>query len=140
MISESIIFTRRPRRAPRIDLTALVDGVFNLLIFFAVTASFAGRQAGLAVKLPEAATAQQLKWHVIVGIAQEGVIRVDAKPVALDQVGPEVFRQSAGNREAQIVVRPDKMVSYERVVAVMDEIRLVGYHNLALAAVKKRGP
>jgi len=139
-MSEAIIFARRPRRAPRIDLTALVDGVFNLLIFFAVTASFAGRQAGLGVKLPEAATAQTLKGHVIVGISADGAFRVDAKKVALDQIGPEVVRQSAGDREAQIIVRPDKIVPYERVVTAMDEVRLVGYHNLALAAVKKRGP
>jgi len=139
-MSESLIFTRRPRRPPRIDLTALVDGVFNLLIFFAVTASFAGRQAGFAVKLPEAATAQSLKGHVIVGIAAEGPIRVDATTVALNQVGVAVTRHSGGNRETQIVVRPDKTVPYQRVVAVMDEIRLVGYYNLALAAVKKRGP
>jgi biopolymer transport protein ExbD len=139
-MSEAIIFARRPRRAPRIDLTALVDGVFNLLIFFAVTASFAGRQAGLGLKLPEAATAQTLKGHVIVGISANGTIRVDAKQVTLGQIGAEVVRHSAGNREAQIVVRPDKLVPYERLVAAMDEVRLVGYHNLALAAVKKRGP
>jgi len=140
MISESIIFTRRPRRQPRIDLTALVDGVFNLLIFFAVTASFAGRQAGLSLKLPEATTAQSLRGRVIVGITEDGALRVDAQKVTLSEIGAAVTRQTSGNLEAQIVVRPDKRVSYERVVAVMDEVRLAGYHNLALAAVKKRGP
>jgi biopolymer transport protein ExbD len=139
-MEESIIFARRPRRAPRIDLTALVDGVFNLLIFFAVTASFAGAQAGLSLKLPEAVTAQTLKGHVIVGITAEGAIHVDAAKVSLDQIGVEVTRRSGGDLETQVVVRPDKTVAYEQVVAVLDEIRLAGYHNLALAAVKKRGP
>ena len=140
MISEAIIFTRRPRRQPRIDLTALVDGVFNLLIFFAVTASFAGRQAGLSIKLPEAATAQSLRGRVIVRISEDGTLRVDAQKVTLSEIGAAVTRQTSGDLEAQIVVRPDRSVSYERVVAAMDEVRLAGYHNLALAAVKKRGP
>lgn len=139
-MNENVIFTRRPRRPPRIDLTALVDGVFNLLIFFAVTTSFAGAQAGLALKLPKAVTAQTLKGHVIVGIAANGTMQVDTEKVSLDQIGPAVTRMSAGNLDTQIIVRPDKRVRYERVVAVMDEIRLAGYHNLALAAVKKRGP
>lgn len=139
-MEESIIFARRPRRAPRIDLTALVDGVFNLLIFFAVTASFAGAEAGLSLKLPEAVTAQTLRGRVIVGITAEGAIHVDAAKVSLDQIGVEVTRRSGGDLETQVVVRPDKTVVYEQVVAVMDEIRLAGYHNLALAAVKKRGP
>jgi biopolymer transport protein ExbD len=139
-VNENVIFTRRPRRPPRIDLTALVDGVFNLLIFFAVTTSFAGAQAGLVLKLPKAVTAQTLKGHVIVGITADGTIQVDTEKVSLDQIGPAVTRMSAGNLDTQIIVRPDKRVRYERVVAVMDEIRLAGYHNLALAAVKKRGP
>ena len=139
-MNENIIFTRRPRRQPRIDLTALVDGVFNLLIFFAVTSSIAGAQAGLSLTLPKATTAQSLTGHVIVGITAEGAVYVDAKQVPLDEVGAAVASRSAGDTEAQVVVRPDKSVPYDQVVAVMDEIRLAGYHNLALAALKKRGP
>lgn len=139
MIGENIIFTRRPRRAPRIDLTALVDGVFNLLIFFAVTMSLGGAQSGLSLKLPQASTAQTLRGHVIVGITDQGAIYVDTETVTLDQVAATVTRHSAGDLNTQIIVRPDKAVPYERVVAVMDEIRLAGYHELALAAVKKPG-
>jgi biopolymer transport protein ExbD len=145
VINEGIIFARRPRRAPRIDLVPLVDGVFNLLIFFAVTMSLGGAQSGLSLRLPEAVTAQTLKGHVIVGLTEAGTIYVDTKTVSLDQVAAAVTRQSGGNRETEIIVRPDKRVPYERVVSAMDEIRLAGYHNLALAAVKKplpgkRGP
>ena len=138
MISESIIFSRRPRRPPRIDLTALVDGVFNLLIFFAVTASLGGAQAGLSLNLPEATTAQYLKGRVLVAISTGGATYVNAEKVPLTQVGAAVTRQSAGNLTTQVIVRPDRSVPYERVVAVMDEVRFAGYHNLALAAVKKR--
>lgn len=137
MINEGIIFTRRPRRTPRIDLVPLVDTVFNLLIFFAVTMSLGGAQSGLSLKLPEAATAQTLRGRVIVGITDTGSIYVDTKTVSLGEVRAAVTRQSAGDRETEIIVRPDKTVSYERVVSVMDEIRLGGFHNLALAAVKK---
>lgn len=139
MISEPIVFSRRPRRAPRIDLTALVDGVFNLLIFFAVTASLSGAQAGLSLRLPRAATAQTLKGHVLVGISAAGVTYVNADKVPLGRIAAAVTRESAGDLNTQVIVRPDSAVPYARIVAVMDEIRLAGYHNLALAAVKKGG-
>jgi biopolymer transport protein ExbD len=137
-VSERLIRSSRARLRPRIDLTALVDGVFNLLIFFAVTSTMAGAQAGLALKLPQAATAQRLKGHVMVGIAADGAIYVDAARVDLAGVGAAVTRNSGGDTDAQVVVRPDRRVAYERIVGVMDQVRLAGYHNLALAALKKR--
>ena len=137
-MNENLVRSSRARIRPRIDLTPLVDGVFNLLIFFAVTSSIAGAHAGLALKLPQAATAQRLKGLAIVAIRADGSIRVDSKRVALAEVGAAVAQRTGGNLKAQVVVRPDKSVPYDRVVAVMDEVRLAGYYNLGLAAIKKR--
>jgi biopolymer transport protein ExbD len=54
-MSEAFILPRRRRRIrPYLDLTAMIDTVFNLLIFFAVASSFVGARAGIDLRLPSA--------------------------------------------------------------------------------------
>lgn len=46
--------SRRPRALPTIDLTAMVDVVFLLIIFFMVSTTFITLESGLPVDLPQA--------------------------------------------------------------------------------------
>ena len=52
-MSEQFVLPRRRRRLrPYLDLTAMIDTVFNLLIFFAVASTLVGKpNAGMNLRL-----------------------------------------------------------------------------------------
>jgi len=129
----------RPRRRlrPYLDLTAMIDTVFNLLIFFAVTTTFVGAPTGLPMRLPAARTAQPVPKRILLTLLPGEPVQVNGQAVATDQIGAEIERIAGGDREAQVVVVADENVAYRELVAALDEVRLADFHRIALAASPK---
>jgi biopolymer transport protein ExbD len=137
-MSEAFILPRRRRRIrPYLDLTAMIDTVFNLLIFFAVASSFVGARAGIDLRLPSAKTAQPVPERVVLTLMPGQPIQVDGRTVLHEEIGPEITRLTGGDLDTQIVVMADARVPYEELVAALDEVRLAKYHRIALAAKAK---
>ncbi len=132
----SLLPRGRRRLRPYLDLTAMIDAVFILLIFFAVTTTFAGARAGLPLKLPSAKTARPVPTRVVVTLFPGQPARVGEETVAKDELGRAVKAAAKGDTEAQVVVVADEKVS---LVGVLDEVRASGFHRIALAATPERG-
>ncbi|MEM8710152.1 MAG: biopolymer transporter ExbD, partial [Planctomycetota bacterium] len=80
-------FARRPRRRSTIELTPLIDVVFQLLVFFLLTSSFV--QPSLRLDLPRGATLDDPDpTPIIVEIDAEGQIAVDGEIVESDELVP----------------------------------------------------
>ena len=63
-----------------LDLTPVVDVVFNLLIFFALSLNFAAASRGINVKLPSASSANIIRSdQVTVNLTKEGHTFLDDK-------------------------------------------------------------
>ena len=135
MNPEFLIPRRRRRIRPYLDLTAMIDTVFNLLIFFAVASSFVGARTGLPLKLPSAQTAQAIHERVVLNLLPGQPVQVNGQSVTLDQIGPAIHRATGADREAQVVVVADQNVPYSELVAALDQVRLADYYRIALAAV-----
>jgi biopolymer transport protein ExbD len=117
-----------------VDLTPMLDIVFILLIFFIVTTSFV-REAGVEVNRPQAASAQkQAATSIYVAVTPEGEIWVDRRPVRLAGLRAAVARIRLENPEATGVIQADADARHGLVVAVMDELRLAGVREIAVAA------
>ena len=138
-MSQEFVLPRRRRRVrPYLDLTAMIDTVFNLLIFFAVASTLAGKpHTGMELRLPKAQTTAPVEDRVVLSIVSGQPVRLNGLPVATEQIGPALKRLTAGNLDAQIVVMPDEKVSYSELVSALDEVRLAEYHRIALAAAPK---
>ncbi len=116
-----------------LDLTPMLDVVFIMLIFFIVTTSFV-KESGIEIDRPTARSAdRQEKGNVLVAISPEGEIWVDRRPVDLLAVGPLVERRLAESAGAVVIIQSDRKAPVGRLVQVMDQIRLVGVSNIALA-------
>ena len=78
-------FSRAGRRSPRIDISPLIDVVFQLLLFYAVTTQFVADER-LKLQLPEAATAEreatQKPLVAEVVVSASGAVLVDGVAVA----------------------------------------------------------
>jgi biopolymer transport protein ExbD len=128
---------RRRRITPYLDLTAMIDTVFNLLIFFAVASTFVGARSGIDMRLPTAETATRLPDRVLMTLLPGQPVQVNGTSVAPDRIGEALLRATGNDTDAQIVVMADRDVPYSQLVTALDQARLARYHRIALAAAPK---
>jgi biopolymer transport protein ExbD len=116
-----------------IDMTPMLDVVFILLIFFIVTTSFV-KEAGIEVNRPNAQTAtKQQRANIMIAIRPNGEIWIDKRVVDIRAVRANVERLRAENPEGTVVVLADKESQTGKFVEVMDQVRLAGVGNVAVA-------
>ena len=117
-----------------VNMAPLVDLIFLLLIFFIVTTSFV-RETGIEVNRPTASTAvAKQKGNILIAINEEGRIFFDKKEIDVRAVRAHVERALAENPEAGVVIVADRASQTGVVIKVMDQCRLSGAENVAIAA------
>lgn len=128
---------RRPRHkkgAIGLDMTPMIDCVFNLLIFFALSFNF-GVTPGIKVKLPEA-TAEALKKEkkeMTISISKEGIFSLEGKTVTINDLSGKFKALYAINPDSMVVVQGDTDALHGKVVQVMDTAKAAGLNKLAIA-------
>ena len=121
-----------------VDLTPIVDTVFNLLIFFALSLNFAATSGGINVKLPKAQTVEPVKVEQLtVNLTKDGKLYLNDKLITLDKLN-DTLRQNQ-KKDSLIVIRADSSVEHGRVVEVMDIARTNGFSRLAIAVERASG-
>jgi biopolymer transport protein ExbD len=117
-----------------IDLTPMLDVVFIMLIFFIVTSSFI-KESGVDVQRPQAETASpQDKGNILIAITADGQVWMDKKVVDVRSVRAHVERMRVDQPDGAVVVQADQDARTGLVVQVMDQARLAGVQDVALAA------
>ena len=117
-----------------INLTPMLDVVFIMLIFFVVTTSFV-KESGVEVNRPNANTAQQQESaNILIAIRPNGEIWIDNRAVDVRAVRANVERLRAEFPESDVVIQGDKQAQIGLLVRVMDQVRLAGITNVAIAA------
>ncbi|MBU2707493.1 biopolymer transporter ExbD [Zooshikella marina] len=119
-----------------IDLTPMLDVVFIMLIFFIVTSSFV-RESGVTVSRPEAQTAQaQPAGAILVAIKPSGDIWIDKRQVDIRRVRAHIERLKAEIPEVSAVIQADRDARTGILINVMDQIKLAGISQIAVATVQ----
>jgi biopolymer transport protein ExbD len=117
-----------------LDMTPMLDVVFIMLIFFIVTTSFV-KEAGVSVNSPTAQTSEsQTQANIFIAITADGEVWIDKRKVDVLTVRSIVSRLHAQNPEGSVVIQADKKASAEQLMKVMDQARLAGISNIAIAA------
>ena len=116
------------------NITPLIDMVFILLIFFAVNASFV-KEAGVDIERPSARTAAvQEQANIMIAVTETGEVWVDRQRVDPRSVRGHVERLHAENPEGAVVILADDKSETGLVIQVLDQSRLAGVENVAVAA------
>ncbi len=109
-----ILPRRRKALRPYLDLTAMIDTVFNLLIFFAVISTFsAGGKHGISMDLPKAKTASPILDRVVLAVLPGRSPQINGREVTVAEIGPALEEVTRGEHETQVVVMADKRVQYD---------------------------
>lgn len=112
----------------RIDMTPMIDCVFQLLLFFLVSSHFEeqARMTGegeLDATLPEAATAMPMTMRpqeMIINITSIGEFYVGGEVYSEQQLASRLDRARVDNPESQsVVIRGDETVDWKYVARVM---------------------
>ena len=129
--------TRNRQRRASVDMSPLIDVVFLLLIFFAVTTTFL-EQSGMELELPESSTAPSTTADaIVVEISSGGEIRMDGEAVTADTLEQRVAALAEEDR-AKITVRADRAIDLGTWVQVIDALRKGGAEGISLPMVPLR--
>jgi len=127
------------RQTPRIaiHLTALIDIVFLLLIYFLLTSTFV-EQEGIAISVPEVRTTGMYPENIpVVLIDAGGQFYLEKKPVSDKELSAQLRVFLALSADKSVAIKADKRVPYERVVQALDIAKENGADVLNLAVEKK---
>ena len=122
-----------------VNVISLVDILFLLVIFFAVTTTFSDEH-GIAVDLPTASAGvlSREQQPITISLSSDTAIFLDNRALKLETLAAELKAHQASAPAKSIVIRADKKVSHGTVVAVMEAAREAGIEEIAFAT--SQGP
>ena len=127
-------FSKRTKTDASLDITPVVDTVFNLLIFFALSLNFI-ITPGIKVNLPDAVTEEIIREReeVIIVMDKNDSIFINSNPVSIDQVSSVLAKSAQKNKDTLVIIQADQEVYHGKVVRMMDTAKRAGLTRLAIA-------
>ena len=127
-------FRERTRSEAHLDITPIVDTVFNLLIFFALSLNFI-ITPGIKVNLPESVTEEIIREskEIVIVMKEDGRIFLDKNSVSYEQLFITLKKYAKEDKDTLVVIQADREVSHGGVVRVMDTAKRAGLLRLAIA-------
>jgi biopolymer transport protein ExbD len=127
-------FERPQRIKMHLDISPLIDVVFQLLLFFMLTSSFI-TERGIKLNLPQAATGapQREKLSVVLMIDKQKRIYLDRKEVKLKELSQALTTELESRQTKTVVLKADEAVPMGLAVRVMDLARQAKGEDLVVS-------
>jgi biopolymer transport protein ExbD len=119
-----------------INITPMLDLAYVLLVIFIIMTTAAVQ--GVKVDLPKPSAAQSLavpKTKVI-AITGQGQVTLDAVPVSLPELERKLRDLKAITPDLPVILKGDRAVQYDKIMAVIDICSRVGIQSIGLASQK----
>ena len=121
---------KRERIRSNVDMTPMIDIVFQLILFFLVSTTFA-TLPGIKLNLPQSHTAESTSLMGITITADEsGALYFNDKEVSMTGLGEELLSFDTGTtkkEEFPVSLEADSEVTNGTIVKIFDVIRESGY-------------
>jgi biopolymer transport protein ExbD len=132
-------FRRKKEQVSDVDMSPLIDMVFILLIFFMVSSTFV-KDMKLDLERPGASSASRASSKVIrVYIDNTGETYVDGQPVKTWAIQGKLRDMMRASTEKSVLVVTDESIAVEKLIDVVDQCRLSGAKDVAVATKKEVG-
>jgi len=130
---------RRGRREdyPEINLIPFIDILLVIVIFLAVTTTYA-RFAELKINLPTSSAEQTPNppKQIEVAVAENGRYQIDSAAVgeaSVDELAVALKQAAAEQNEPVVVINADARAAHQSVINVMEAARRVGLTRITFA-------
>ena len=116
-------------------MTAMIDIIFLLLLFFVLSSSFV-LQPGVKVELPRTVTQEHpVRKDLILIISRDERVFLNNDQVPLKSLWGRLIEELKVQSEGMIIIRADKGVPHGMVVQVMDIAKQAGALRMSIATV-----
>jgi biopolymer transport protein ExbD len=132
----------KQKQRPNIDLTPMIDVVFQLLIFFMLSATFVV-QSSIQIEMPEAKGATNLEQKDLAitlaygtdGPDGKGKIYVDSQDIlSMEELTRVLSEKAKDNPDIQVAIRSDARSDTGRLMEVMGIASSVGMTKFQMVA------
>jgi biopolymer transport protein ExbD len=122
------------------QLAPLVDVLFLLVIFFAVTFQYAKEEQVMDVSVPAADEGKEKEsrnvGEIIINIKKDGEILVNGQKFNTDELLVKLKNIVSLYKDQAVILRGDEIVNYQHVIRVLDTCQKAGIWNIAFATRK----
>jgi len=121
---------------PAINLTPMIDIVFNLIIFFMVCTRFSDMERKVDVSVPQVGPTNglsEVKRSRTIEIHRDGAIALDSQAVTLTELRSQLAAANRQYEGLEVTIRGDGFTPYQHVAAVMTACRQAGIAEMGIA-------
>ena len=117
-------------------MTSLIDVLFILIIFFAVSSTFL-EQPGIELRLPEAESSEaHHAQKVVIYVDPQGNVYLNDDPMELDELAEATESLLSGQTEQAVILRADEAAKHGTVISIMDLLRKKGIFRIVVSTEK----
>ena len=128
---------------PAINLTPMIDIVFQLIIFFMVGARFTELEKKVDLSVPQVAGAARLPptpEKRVINVFRDGRIELNRRPLSLEQLTRQLAEDQRQYPQIGVVVRADGDGPFQNVAAVFAACREAGIDEMGISVRMASGP
>jgi biopolymer transport protein ExbD len=120
---------------PTLNLTAMLDVMFLLIIFFMLGTRFVDNERKIGLRVPEvvdrgALTAAPARKEV--NVYRDGAVTLDKNPVTLEELTTRLAAARRQYNELGVLVRGDARGEFQNVAAVLTACKQAGIQDLGI--------
>ena len=122
-----------------INVTPMLDLAYVLLVIFILLTTASVQ--GVKVDLPKASSSAALAVPKtkVVSISSQGQVFLDTVPVSMAELEAKLRDAKAITPDLPVILKGDRIVQYEKVMAVLDLCGHIGLTSIGLAATRQVG-
>jgi biopolymer transport protein ExbD len=121
---------------PAINLTPMIDIVFNLIIFFMVSTRFTEIERKVDLSVPKVGPAANLKEvprSRTISVYRDGGLALDSQPVTLAELRSQLAAAHRQYEGVKVTIRGDGLTNYQNVATVMTACQQAGISEMGIA-------
>jgi biopolymer transport protein ExbD len=118
-----------------LNMTPMLDVVFNLLIFFLLGSSYMDEEKRLPLHLPRVGKAEPISAapvEITVEVLADGGLSIEGRPYDLDLLRRRMTEAVSRYPDQAVVIRGDRGARYESVAKALSVCRAAGIRQLDL--------
>ena len=131
-------YQREKKELISINITPLIDIVFLLLVFFMLATSFI-QKSTIEINLSSGKTVKidNAKNTAVVILNKKGLIYLNNKLIKVTNIRNEIKNIIEKNPKYKILIKSHKKVPVQKVIRLIEEVRLAGTDNIKLVNLEK---
>jgi biopolymer transport protein ExbD len=126
--------------SPGLNLTPMIDVVFNLIIFFMVSTTFAQIERDIDLQVPQVSHGEALSEapaHRVVNVHRDGRVTLDGQDVTLQQLTQRLASARAQYADLGVDVRGDAQTAHQHMAEVLHACKLAGIKEIGISVTFK---